>query len=367
MKLNFKSKKALFLIFGFIYSFISFSQETPEKEVHQVVVREATMYEKFGMSSTELFLWMVGLTVFLLIVFVSASMNLTKVSAYVTKIRQGKSLKSILLLGSLFISQLALSAEPITSPSFDIPFSDESFWILFSFDIVLVLLILFIFKTMNGLMHIVHPKKKKKSFWLKWKKSLSDAVPVENESSILLDHDYDGIKELDNNLPPWWKYGFYVTIVWAVGYLFYYHVMGGVLQEEEFQIAWTEGEESVAQYKLDHPELVTADNVELLTDEQSISKGRTIFQNYCVTCHMEKGAGGAGPNLTDNFWIYEGTINGVFNTISEGADNGMKAWKSQLNGLEIQAVASYVMQLDPILPPLGQEPKGENFVEKKPK
>ncbi len=364
MKTHFNIKGFLTVIGTLFLSVISFSQDAAEAVSAAPVAQEIPMYEKFGLTSTELFILMVSFTILLVIVVVSISSSTSKIADYTAKNKSKINGKGLLLILGLMVAPSAFSAEPLERPTFEIPFTDTAFWIVLSFDIILIMIILYMVGIMNGLLYAIYPKKPRKSIWKRWQKSLVDATPIESEASILMDHDYDGIKELDNNLPPWWKYGFYVTIVWAVGYLAYYHLLGGVLQEEEYLIEMAEGEAAVAQYKLDHPELVTADNVEQLTDAQSISKGRSIFTEFCVTCHMEGGAGGAGPNLTDNYWIYGGDIKGVFKTISEGADNGMKAWNTQLNGLEIQAVASYVMQLDPILPPLGQEPKGDNFIEK---
>ncbi len=53
---------------------------------------------------------------------------------------------------------------------------------------------------------------------------------------LLLDHDYDGIRELDNNLPRWWVWLFYLSIVFAVIYMLYYHVLRiGNLQAAEYE------------------------------------------------------------------------------------------------------------------------------------
>ena len=190
---------------------------------------------------------------------------------------------------------------------------------------------------------------------------MTQAVPIEEEGSILLDHDYDGITELDNELPPWWKYGFYITILWAVGYFFYYQVFEiGNLQEAEYLQEMADGERAMAEYKAAHPEMITADNVELLTDASTIAQGRSIYDTKCASCHMEGGRGGLGPNLTDDYWLYGNDISGVFTTISEGANNGMAAWKTMMPANEIQAVASYVMQLpDVSVADGGKEPQGD--------
>jgi len=128
--------------------------------------------------------------------------------------------------------------------------------------------------------------------------ALTDAVPIENEHDILLNHNYDGIMELDNNLPPWWKYGFYLTIIWAIGYFLAYQVFGMYpLQEEEFKIEMAEGNAEVEEYIASLGALVDESNVVFLEDAASISKGKNIFAQKCVACHLSDAGGNAiGPN-----------------------------------------------------------------------
>lgn len=123
-----------------------------------------------------------------------------------------------------------------------------------------------------------------------------------------------------------------------------------------------EGEKEVAAYKAAHPNLVNEDNVELLTDEASLNKGKEIFSKNCTPCHGQNGGGGIGPNLTDTHWIYDGDIKGVFHTVSEGAENGMVAWKNQLSPDKIQEVASYVLSMPKAEG--GKEPQGDNVFER---
>lgn len=338
----------------------------PAPATEQVVAAgpavETPLHEKFGMTDLELFIWMISITLLLLIAVLVLSGTLKAVvHRYGKEFHKGA---KMIAIGFLVLSP-AVSLAATEYPSYDklIVMTDFTFWMFVAIDSILVALI-FHYLSMIQAFLPAHAKAKRWFNWKKVSKDMTDLVPIEEEASILLDHDYDGIKELDNNLPPWWKYGFYITIVWAVGYFFYFQVFEvGALQEKEFQIEMEEGEREVAAYKAAHPELITAESVELLTDKSSLAAGRSIFETNCVACHMEGGAGGTGPNLTDKYWIYDGDIKGVFNTISEGAENGMRAWKSDLNGIEIQKVASYILSLEEILPPTGKEPQGENIVQ----
>lgn len=50
----------------------------------------------------------------------------------------------------------------------------------------------------------------------------------------LIDHDFDGIQEYDNDLPGWWKALFLITIIISIIYVPYYHLVGD-LQDVEYQ------------------------------------------------------------------------------------------------------------------------------------
>ena len=346
-------------VLAFAYN-AGYSQEAVQEVIE--VVKERPMYERFGMTSTGLFALMLGFTILLLFILLGLAHSLRNIAAMKLRDKTKNGAKMILLLFGLFSGVKSFAAEPFEQESMNIPFPDEAFWAFLTVDIVLVLIIIFFARLSNSLLYDFVPKRE--SRWArKFQKSLTDATPIEDEASILMDHDYDGIRELDNNLPPWWKWGFYITIVWAIGYLFYYMLPGGGLsQEEEFNKEWEDGLAAVAQYKADHPELVTAESAQYLTDANTLGMGSSIFTEKCVTCHKAGGAGESGPNLTDDYWINgQPTMENIFNVISNGAANGMKAWKNDLNGVEIQAVASYVLSLEPINPPEGQEPKGDYY------
>ncbi|WP_339629866.1 cbb3-type cytochrome c oxidase N-terminal domain-containing protein [uncultured Maribacter sp.] len=169
--------------------------------------------------------------------------------------------------------------------------------------------------------------------------------PMEEEVEIILDHNYDGIRELDNKLPPWWVYLFYASIVFAVVYLARFHIFNDYTQDEEYAQEVATAQLEIEEYKKTAKGLVDANTVELLTDASDLNAGKAIFEGNCVACHMIDGGGGIGPNLTDQNWILGGGIKNVFQTISEGGRDGkgMIAWKQNLKPAEIAQVASYVL------------------------
>ena len=206
--------------------------------------------------------------------------------------------------------------------------------------------------------------------WLKetYKKLLGQK-PLEEEHEIILDHNYDGIKELDNNLPPWWLYGFYASIIFAAVYLLKYHVFDGASQLDELESELAEAKIAIEEYKKTAKDLVDYNTVEVLTDAADLKTGQAIFETNCIACHKIDGGGGIGPNLTDEYWILGGGIKNVFKTISEGgrSGKGMIAWKQNLKPYEIAQVASYVLQFQGTTPAEPKEPEGDIWTSEEPK
>ena len=162
-----------------------------------------------------------------------------------------------------------------------------------------------------------------------YSKLVGKQKPIEEEDEIILDHNYDGIKELDNNLPPWWIYSFYISIIFAVVYLMRYHIFNGDDQFAEYETEYAEANAAIEEYKKTAKDLVDFNTVELLTETSDLNAGQKIFEANCVACHKADGGGGIGPNLTDENWILGGGIKNVFKTISEGGRDGkgMVSWK----------------------------------------
>lgn len=198
-------------------------------------------------------------------------------------------------------------------------------------------------------------------FWDKFNK----AATVEQEREILLDHNYDGIQELDNSLPPWWKYGFYLTIVVGFIYIYRYHIAHtGMSQTEEFVAEMQKGEEDKAAYLAQAANKVDETNVTFLTDAVALATGKEVYIKNCAACHVADGGGNVGPNLTDDYWLHGGSITDVFKSIKYGwQDKGMKSWKDDLSPAQIQQVASYIRSLKGTKPATPKAPQGDIYLE----
>jgi cytochrome c oxidase cbb3-type subunit 3 len=171
------------------------------------------------------------------------------------------------------------------------------------------------------------------------------------EDPKLLDHEIDGIKELDNLLPRWWVWLFNLSIVFAVVYMLYYHVFHvGALQAAEYTKEWQRGEAiksaSIAKFE------AGVDNLTPSQDETVLNEGRQLFINYCAPCHRPDGGGLVGPNLCDDYWIHGSNYVDNVKTIINGVPaKGMLTWRGVLNPDQIKAVSSYIYTLRGSNPP----------------
>ena len=188
---------------------------------------------------------------------------------------------------------------------------------------------------------------------------------VENEGQLLLHHDYDGIKELDNNLPPWWVYLFYACIVFAVIYMVRFEILGADNQEMELRKEMAQAQIDIAEYKKTAPDLMDEKTVTLLTTPADLAAGKAIFTANCIPCHRADAGGQIGPNLTDEYWILGGGIKNVFHTLVNGGRDGkgMISWKGTLKPKQMQEVASYVLSLKGTNPKDPKAPDGEIWVD----
>ncbi len=176
---------------------------------------------------------------------------------------------------------------------------------------------------------------------------------------LIKDHDYDGIRELDNDLPPWWKWLFYITIVFAIIYLirlFVFHA-DDLVQDKEYQ-------NEMAKVEAEQPQQETAAfEVVLLEDNASLASGQETWNKICAACHLADGGGLVGPNMTDNYWIHGNTVEDLYRIVENGViEKGMIPYKDQLSPKKRLEVVSYILvKLQGTTPANPKEPQGEAY------
>ena len=239
--------------------------------------------------------------------------------------------------------------------------------------LVIFLLVLFIkniFRSIHPVEKIIVQGKLQSDSWLirTWhtldKQFFTKAIPLEKEADMLLDHDYDGIKELDNALPPWWKYGFYITIVVAVFYILKFEVWHtGMNPTQEYAEEMSAAKIQTDAYLASAKENVDENSVVQL-DAAGAAAGKEIFTKTCVACHLAEGQGSVGPNLTDEYWIHGGGVKDIFKTIKYGyPDKGMQSWQTTYSPVQMQQLATYIRTLKGTNPPNPKAPQGDLYKE----
>ena len=204
--------------------------------------------------------------------------------------------------------------------------------------------------------------------WQKILRIANKRVDIKDEESIILDHNYDGIRELDNHLPPWWTYLFYATIVFSIFYVIFYHITDTLpLQEKEYEIEMAEAA-AMAEMRLAASQAAgtafSEADLELTTDADILASGAKVFGQQCAVCHKADAGGSIGPNLTDDYWIHGGDIQSVFTTIKVGVpDKGMISWEAMLSPEQMRDVANYIKSLRGSNPPAAKAPQGEFYEE----
>ena len=310
-----------------------------------------------------LFYWLFGfmiLMIFVIIIMSNTIINFVRSDFFKNKLKEQQDKKSILgivlLVGAIGVMALGnnsyalqfVDAGETTEKTPWLLVERMDLYLMLAADVLLLFVVLYLRGLFTTFLHMVSPKREKvkPQRVKKITKVLTDTVAIEDEASILMDHEYDGIQELDNNLPPWWVWGFYATIVFAIVYLFSYHFFKtGDLQEAEYKKEMAQAEKEVNAYLDKMAMNVDENTATLLTDDGAIQSGKSIFTENCVTCHKQNGEGDIGPNLTDKFWIYGNDVKQVFATIKNGTAKGMPDHASKLNPIQIQQVASFVLQL----------------------
>jgi cytochrome c oxidase cbb3-type subunit III len=206
--------------------------------------------------------------------------------------------------------------------------------------------------------------KPRPSFWSKFVQTANASVAVEDEKSIELDHNYDGIKELDNHLPPWWKWLFYGTIGWAGVYMIVYHFSNSLpLMDQEYLNEITAAEDQKRKLLADKPKVEIDENTLTYSADQAIiSKGKEIYSINCSPCHKNDGGGGIGPNLTDEYWLHGGDVKNIYATVKNGVpEKGMVSWSNVLSPEQLRDVSFFIISLKGSNPQGAKAPQGEIY------
>ncbi len=176
---------------------------------------------------------------------------------------------------------------------------------------------------------------------------------------LLADHEYDGIQELDNDLPPWWKWLFYITIVFGIIYLLKLWVFKSddLDQNKEYEMEMAK----VANLPSQQADAASFE-IKVLTDAASIAAGKEIYDKNCAVCHTADGGGLVGPNFTDDYWIHGNTIDDMFKIVTDGVlDKGMTPFKDQLPPQKRLEVLGYIITLHGTTPANPKAPQGEKM------
>jgi cytochrome c oxidase cbb3-type subunit III len=249
--------------------------------------------------------------------------------------------------------------------------------ILAAIVLILLLVAFYIVKVMNLIMKDNEAKERaaaglaaeieaeKEGWWTRTIEKLNFEKPIEEEEEILLDHNYDGIKELDNHLPPWWTNLFYLTIAFSVVYVLIYHVFDIMpLQEEEYNLAMADAaKQTELRLASVEEDFIDEATVEFVNTSSALTEGATLYTRNCVVCHGTNGEGGIGPNLTDEYWIHGGSISDIFKIIKYGVqEKGMIPWQTSLTPSQMQNLSSYIYTLEGTNPANAKAPEGQIYI-----
>lgn len=276
--------------------------------------------------------------------------------------RAGKTLGVLLLL----MGANTLFAQDTAAKPYQLPIRFD----LLVGTIVMVLelvVVLFMLKRISSLLsEISGETKEEKTFSVQLPRifdNINASVAIEKEHDILLDHNYDGIRELDNSLPPWWKYSFYISIVWSFFYIGYYFFGGGPSSIDEYKAEVQLAKIEVEEYNRKNANNVDENNVKL-ADAAGVQEGLDIYKTNCSACHGNSGEGGVGPNLTDSYWLHGGSVNEVFKSVKYGwPAKGMKSWQADLSPSQMRNVVSYIHSIHGSNPANAKAPQGDLYAE----
>lgn len=358
-----------------------------QKIVATILVLFATQINCFGadtpvqspaepmISSQNIALYVLAAVIILFVFIIFVMSNAIKIAgkSYSDKLKQerseaNKKLPLVIILSLLSSSLFAQASE--AAPKVN-PFENLDLYILGTVVFLLFIVVLVLVRTLFILMGI---KKTEEAAALNpdgspskvrtWFQKFNETVPIEDEASLDMSHDYDGIRELDNKIPSWWTWAFFTFVLFGVVYL-YRMFISETLPDQFTELAKANeiAEVQKAAYLKKGANNVDETNVVMLSDAE-IGEGAALYAKNCIACHGDKGQGGVGPNLTDEYWIHKGGIKDIFYSIKYGwQEKGMKPWKEDFSPSQIAQLASFVRKLKGTNPPAPKEKQGELYTE----
>ena len=160
----------------------------------------------------------------------------------------------------------------------------------------------------------------------------------------------EDLAEYNNPLPAWWRWLFYVTIVFGGIYLVLYPGLGsswkGLLGWSQVGQLKEETLKAEQQYGPLYEKFAALDVKDLARNPAALAVGQKLFLNHCAQCHASDAGGSRGfPNLTDRDWLYGGEPEQIKATITDGRNGTMPAWGQALGEQGVKNVAHYVLSL----------------------
>lgn len=310
-----------------------------------------------------------------LVLVIIALASITKVTGKLFLSRQkntgvktspsGRIIASIFLIFALPLSSLAQAAEEAVEKTIK-PSIPADLYFYFSVIIVEIVIIFFLVKLIYGFLKdpnavVVNVARPSRFLFLK---KVLRPQPIEVQEKLDLQHDYDGIRELDNDIPRWWQMAFIGTFIFALVYLFRMFVSDGMPHQlQELAIANAKADEQKLAFLKESADNIDENNVAILSVED-IAQGRELFTKNCVACHGDRAQGGVGPNLTDDRWLHKGGIHDIFYSIKYGwEEKGMRSWKNDFSPKQIAQLANFIKSIENTNVEGGKEAQGDLYVE----
>lgn len=276
---------------------------------------------------------------------------------------RGHSSKTILLLiaSSFGIESFGQAATPVKSEQLFFTAQGWMMLIIIAVEIFIIIYLVKWIKQFTGLSAIEDKEQQKtRSLW----ERMNAFKSREEEELIDTGHNYDGIRELDNNTPPWFTAAFFGTIVFAFVYMYRYHVAESApLMIDEFKMEMALADAEKLEFLKTQANAIDENTVVQL-EEGQYEEGKAIFKTACAVCHGDKGQGTVGPNLTDDYWLHGGSVKDIFTVIKYGViDKGMKSWKDDYSPSQIAQLTTFIKKLAGSNPPNPKEAQGELYKE----